>query len=258
MTEDDTRHNFISNLSSPRRVFQILPHHFPSNLAPILPLPSLPRSPPFLHFVPGGVSPPQHSEQRGRERGKGGKERRWEERVGCREWGRRGEPRLQSKAKRKRFDDLEHESALSFSCIFIGITCFSPTYLVKSLLNSIPKVGGTVRRAVRVWWAKGRRGETGSSHIRCWRRRRRRRQKEKRSVIWRARGGGRRRKRNNAHRTVLHVRVTNAQWGSLAQKYSRKSNMNVTQCATAEHRNKFLLHMKTQTVYFAGCWTVWT
>ncbi len=107
MTEDDTRHNFISNLSSPRRVFQILPHHFPSNLAPILPLPSLPRSPPFLHFVPGGVSPPQHSEQRGRERGKGGKERRWEERVGCREWGRRGEPRLQSKAKSKEFDNLE-------------------------------------------------------------------------------------------------------------------------------------------------------
>ncbi len=194
MTEDDTRHNFISNLSSPRRVFQILPHHFPSNLAPILPLPLFRDLPLSSTSSQVGSPPPQHSEQRGRERGKGGgKERRWEGRESCREWGRRGEPRLQSKAKRKRFDDLEHESALSFSCIFIGITCFSPTYLVKSLLNSIPKVGGTVRRAVRVWWAKGRRGETGSSHIRCWRRRRRRRQKEKRSVIWRARekeGGG--------------------------------------------------------------------
>ncbi len=207
MTEDNTRHNFISNLSSPRRVFQILPHHFPSNLEPIHPLPSLPRSPPFLHFVPGGVSPSSTLGTAGeRERERGGKERRWEERVGCREWGRRGEPRLQSKAKSKRFDDLEHESALSFSCIFIGITCFSPTYLVKSLLNSIPKVGGTVRRAVRVWWAKGRRGETGSSHIRCWRRRRKRREAPKgkeKCYLAGEREGGRRRKRNNAHRTVL-------------------------------------------------------
>ncbi len=54
--------------------------------------------------------------------------------------------------------------------------------------------------------------------------------KRKREVLFggREKEGGGGNEITHTERYYVHVRVTNAQWGSLAQKYSRTSNMNVT------------------------------